>query len=454
MTDTRIAHCPGEAVQDVLGRDLVAAPRHYRTETWVHQGDGDVSRDRYWSPEWHAREVAGVWRTVWQVACRDEDIPEVGDHIVYDIADDSLVVVRTSPDQIKAFHNSCLHRGITLRDRSGRVPRFVCPFHGFTWSLAGELVEVPAAWDFPQIHRPDWTLPEAHVGHWGGFVFVNMAADPEPLIDYLEVLPEEFAFRPLDERWTSAHVAKVVPCNWKIALEAFAEAFHVMRTHPQALPFTGDANSQYDVWPGVRHVSRMINLLGIPSPHLNNPDVAAIDKALAIREFDDVRPEHVSSRQFAAQQHRRHYEARYGADLSSYSDVEILDAVQYHVFPNWSPWAGVGQPIQYLWRPNGNDPESSIMEVRYLSPLPACGGRPPAAPLRVLDPDEPWSGARELGKNGPVFDQDGANFARLQRGVKAGRKGNTYSVYQESKIRHFHRTLDHYVGVRPDDPAV
>lgn len=449
IADRSVARCPGDSVQDILARDVHVAPPQYRREDWTFQGDGDIDRRRYFSPEWHRLEVDGVWKRVWQIACREEDIPEVGDHVVYDIADDSLVVVRSAPDEIKAFYNSCLHRGITLREVGGRVPRFVCPFHGFTWSLGGVLTDVPAAWDFPQIHRPDFGLPEAHVGRWGGFVFVNMAADPEPLLDYLEVLPGEFAFRPLEERWTSARVSKVVPCNWKIALEAFAEAYHVVRTHPQVLAFTADANSQYDIWSGVRHVSRMINLLAVPSPHLTDPDPGLIDQALAIRGLDEVRPEHLSARQFAARQHRRHYEERFGADLSAYSDLEILDAVQYHVFPNWSPWAGVGQPIQYLWRPNGNDPDTSVMEVRYLSPPPRSGERPPAAPLRVLEPDEPWTNARELGKYAPVFQQDTANFARLQKGVKAGRKGNTYSVYQESKIRHFHRTLDHYVGVRP-----
>ena len=451
IADRRVAHCPGESVQDVLARDVAPAQPHYRREDWTYQGAGDIDRERYWSPEWHALEVQGVWKKVWQIACREEDIPEVGDHVVYDIVDDSLIVVRSGPGVIKAFHNSCLHRGITLRQEGGRVPRFVCPFHGFTFSLGGALTDVPAAWDFPQIHQRDWCLPQAHVACWGGFVFVNLDADPEPLLDYLEVLPSEFAFRPLDERWTSAHVQRVVPCNWKIALEAFAEAYHVVRTHPQALPFNGDANSQYDVGDGVRHVSRMINLLGIPSPHLQDPDLGFIDRALAIREFPEVRPEHLSARQFAAQQHRRHYEQRFGADLSTYSDVEILDAVQYHVFPNWSPWAGIGQPLQYLWRPNGNDPGSSIMEVRMLSPLPTSGERPTPAPLRVLEPDEPWTNAKELGKYAPVFQQDMGNFARLQRGMKVGRKGNSYSVYQESKIRHFHCTLDHYVGVRPFD---
>ena len=443
------ARCPGDSVQDVFRRDHAPAPAQYHGESFVPQGIGDIDRERYWSPEWHRAEVELVWRRVWQVACREEDIPNVGDLVVYDVAEDSLLVVRVAPGLVKAFYNSCLHRGATLRDQGGRAAKFVCPFHGFTWSLGGELLEVPAAWDFPQIDRATWSLPEARVGVWGGFVFVNMADDPEPLLDYLEVLPDEFAFRPLEQRWKSAHVRKVVPCNWKIAFEAFGEAFHVYRTHPQALTFTADENSQYDTWPGVRHVSRMINLLGVASPHLANPDEDVITRALRVPGGADERPLGLSARQFAAQQHRDHYGRRYSADLSAYSDTEILDAIQYHVFPNFSPWAGVGQPIQYVWRPNGSDPNTSVMDVMFLMPLPASGERPPAVAVHELDPDEPWSNARELGKYGPVLDQDTPNFIRMQKGMKAGRKGNSYSYYQESKIRHFHNTLDRYLGVAP-----
>jgi hypothetical protein len=327
----------------------------------------------------------------------------------------------------------------------------VCPFHALTWSIDGELLEVPGAWDFPHAGAR-FCLAEASVDSWGGFVFVNMAPAPTPLTDYLEVLPVELADHPLEGRYKSVHVQKVVPCNWKIALEAFAEAFHVVRTHPQSLPFTGDANSQYDLWPGVRHVSRMISLLGVASPHLDGADDDVIVTALRPRGDDTERPAELSPRQFVAARHRAHYERKYGTDLSLFSDAEILDAIQYHVFPNFSPWAGIGQPIQYLWRPNGNDPESCVMDVMYLSPLPASGERPAAAEVHVLDPDEPWVNARELGKYAPIFDQDQANFARLQKGVKAGRKGNTYSLYQESKIRLFHRTLDAYLGLAGEDP--
>ena len=70
----------------------------------------------------------------WQFACREEHIPEIGDHIVYDIAGRSYLVIRTAPGEIKAYPNACLHRGRQLKSYAGRCSEIRCPFHGFTWT--------------------------------------------------------------------------------------------------------------------------------------------------------------------------------------------------------------------------------------------------------------------------------------------------------------------------------
>jgi len=439
---------PHPTVSEVFASDVVGPSPTLAAHEWVDQGDGDVDRTRYWSADWHRLEMERVWRRVWQVACREEDIPRPGDHVVYEVGEESLIVVRTASKEVKAFYNSCLHRGRELREEGGRVARFVCPFHGWTWDLDGTLAQIPAQWDFRHVDPSTFCLPQAHVDTWGGFVFVNMDAEPEPLLRYLDPLPAEFAEHPLEERYKAAHVRKLLPCNWKVALEAFAEAYHVVRTHPQGRAFSGDLNSQYVLWPGARHVSRMITLLGVPSPDLRAVSDESIIEVLRPKGATLERRPDESPRQYAARLHRAHYARKMRADLSGFSDAEILDAIQYHVFPNFSPWAGIGQPITYLWRPYGDDPGTSVMDVMLLQPLPDGGERPEPAPVHLLGMDEPWSCAPELGKYTAIFEQDSGNFAQLQRGVRHGRKGNTYAVYQESKIRHFHRTLDAYMAAR------
>jgi phenylpropionate dioxygenase-like ring-hydroxylating dioxygenase large terminal subunit len=177
------------------------------------------------------------------MACRVEQIPNVGDHVVYEVADKSLIVMRSTPTEIKAFFNVCLHRGRILRETGGHVSNLRCKFHGFTWRLDGGLSVIPARWDFPQIDEQRFCLPEAKVGTWGGFVFINMDSDAMPLEEYLGNIPAHFKAWDFENRYIAGHVGKVIDANWKVALEAFLETWHVLATHPQVLHFVGDANS-------------------------------------------------------------------------------------------------------------------------------------------------------------------------------------------------------------------
>ena len=165
---------PGPSVQQVLAGDINPAPAIMRAESPASGlGEADVSIDRYFSKAWHDQEVEKVWRKTWQLACRVEEIPKAGDHVVYEIVHDSLIVVRTAEGTIRAYVNSCLHRGTQLRAEGGCVKQFRCPFHGFTWDLQGKLIDVPGAWDFPNLDRATFNLPEARVGVWGCFVFIK-----------------------------------------------------------------------------------------------------------------------------------------------------------------------------------------------------------------------------------------------------------------------------------------
>jgi hypothetical protein len=126
------------------------------------------------------------------------------------------------------------------------------------------------------------------------------------------------------------------------------------------------------------------------------------------------------------------------------SDAEMMDSLDYTVFPNMHPW-GAYNRIVYRFRPNGDDHRSSVMEVFFLAPF--SGERPPPAPMRFLGEDEPWSAVPALAMLGKVFDQDTFNMANVQRGLETTRKpGVTLSAYQESKVRWLHQKLGEWVG--------
>jgi phenylpropionate dioxygenase-like ring-hydroxylating dioxygenase large terminal subunit len=429
---------PGKPLtfQDLLDRDSRPVPDVLRERSTRDDLPSWVPRERYVSSEVHALEVERIWKRVWQMACREEEIPEVGDTIVYEVADLSLVVVRAA-DGIRAFHNTCLHRGRQLRHCAGRVRELRCPFHGWSWNLDGTLRSVSCPEEFPDVEGEAFRLPEARIGTWGGFVFVNPDPGAEPLEAFLGDLPRHFERWPLEERVKSVHVAKELECNWKVAQEAFMEAYHVVATHPQLLAGIGDTNSQYDVW---GNYSRAITPNGTPSPHLGwQPEEQDVLDAVVGRSIDRdpamCVPDGTTARRTFAVMARAGLAAVVpGAE--ELTDAEVSDSFYFTLFPNLHPW-GAYNRICYRFRPEGNDPNRSLMEVMVLSPF--AGERPPPVPVHRLGPDEDWTRAPELGFLARVFNQDTFNLSKVQRGLRASPEGRVpLARIQESKIRHFH----------------
>jgi phenylpropionate dioxygenase-like ring-hydroxylating dioxygenase large terminal subunit len=449
----------GVRVHDILASDAVPPPPALLEDGVVPLYAEEVPVARYTSPEWHQLEIEHLWRRVWQVACRVEELAAVGDHVVYEIGDDSLIVVRTAADEIRAYHNACLHRGTQLRSEAGNVNCFRCPFHGFTWNLDGTLSNIPSPWDFPGVDFSQYCLPEARVDTWGGFVFVNFDLDCEPLDEYLEILPAHLAGFRLEERYKAVHVSQVVPCNWKVGLEAFFEGYHVNFTHPQSVK-AFDSAVKYDVWPGVRHTSRLIQLGAMASPHVR----AQVSEEEILSRMQHGLPDGMRrtlsdgelARPVVAEIFRQVLSVMHRTDLSGLSDSETIDQIQYFFFPNMIPWPGAGAPLVYRFRPWMNDPNQCLMEVWYLHPRPDGDERPAPAQEIRLEPGAPWAGVPELGPYGPIFDQDMPNLARVQKGLRATRRPTvTFSAYQESRIRHFHHVLGEYVDPKGEwvEPA-
>ena len=403
-----------------------------------------MSMDRYISADFHALEMEKLWSRVWQFACREEHIPEPGDYTLYEIGHHSYIVVRAHSGEIKCFVNACLHRGRQLKQYAGNCSELRCPFHGFSWSTEGDLKDIPASWDFPQINASEFALPEAQVATWAGFVFINPDPEAAPFADFLGDMDSHFERWNLTDRYVQAHVAKIIDANWKIAQEAFCEAFHVNATHPQTLPYLGDTNSQVDVWDTF---ARVITPGGTPSPLLD----WAPDEEDILRHMLDIRDdmdlpwsvEGTTARRSAADSARERWRPMVGDLVDGWSDAEFIDNLDYTLFPNFHPW-GAFNRIVYRFRPNGNDHRSSVMEVLLLAPFD--GERPPPAPVLHLDASQPWTDAEPLGMLGKVFDQDTFNMERVQLGLETTRKpGVTLAGYQEAKVRWLNETLDQWL---------
>jgi phenylpropionate dioxygenase-like ring-hydroxylating dioxygenase large terminal subunit len=204
-----------------------------------------IGADAYISAEFAKAERDKLWRTQWLQAGRTEDIPNVGDYITYDIADDSVIITRSDPGTIRAFHNVCPHRGRKLidtprgkRNARGNKTNIICGFHAWTFNLEGKCTFIE--------HQEDWqgvlteqrtSLGKVAVGEWGGFVWVNIDSNAGALREYLEPaasMLDPFKLENMRCRWRKWVVFE---CNWKVAMEAFCETYHVAGTHPEFMEF-------------------------------------------------------------------------------------------------------------------------------------------------------------------------------------------------------------------------
>lgn len=219
------------------------------TEHYPDVGTADVSYEDCISPEFYEAEREAVFRQSWLGVGRVEDLPRNGSYFTKEIevANASIVVVRDSHGEVRAFHNMCRHRGNKLvwndfpRDETkGSCRQFTCKYHAWRYSLEGELTFVQQEEEFFDLDKRDYGLLPVHCDVWAGFIFVNFAkGTPSDLRDYLGTMVvglEGYPFEKMTDRYDfSADIA----CNWKVFLDAFQEYYHVPALHPQeATPAT------------------------------------------------------------------------------------------------------------------------------------------------------------------------------------------------------------------------
>jgi phenylpropionate dioxygenase-like ring-hydroxylating dioxygenase large terminal subunit len=428
-------------------------------------GTGLFGKDCYISPEWHRREVERLWGKVWQLACLEQDIPNTGDHLEYVIANQSILVVRDADGGVRAFFNVCRHRGSRLKVGCGHSKEIRCSFHAWAWNLDGTLKDIPCRWDFPSVRDEEFGLKACKVSLWNGLVFINLDPDAESFESFLGPdLMRHFAEWPsLGTRWKAVHVAKEIHCNWKLAIEAFVEAYHAFTIHPQWTNYAGDLNAQYDAYG--KH-ARVIVPLGVPSPHRRTPITEQeIVNSMITTEFADAWgksdggplpipkvPEGGTARATLSDFRKRILAERTGVDYSQASDAQMLDLIEYWVFPNACIWVGEGGPLIYRARPNGNNPESCIWETMILLPIAEGQTRPPAAKVNFIPADKSYAeGAPEVGTSAKVFEQDSSNLTKMQLGLHSqGFPGPMFGKYMEMNIRQFHQNLERLMS---DEPA-
>jgi phenylpropionate dioxygenase-like ring-hydroxylating dioxygenase large terminal subunit len=420
--------------------------------------DGMIPKERYTSSAFADLEFERLWPRVWQVACREEQVAAVGDYCEYSIGEESVLVVRSAPETIRAFFNVCLHRGTRLVDGCGQVDdTFVCPFHGWRYAIDGRLVDVVDAHEFGTLPE-GLGLREVRCEQWGGFVFVNLDPDAEPLTEFLDPLPELLGRYRLDEMRLRSYQTTVLPANWKVVVDAFNEAYHVQGTHPQLLPWTDDVSIEYEQLGKHAHYGRLPSARRRlrPSPRLGIADedvdegailsglVSGLGGAFLAEEralVDEVRaaPLPPGTTLLEVYQARRMELLRdRGFDVSGLEAEQMTSADDVYVFPNLVGPIYPGSAIVFRVRPNGVDVDSALKDTWVLEwPRPDREWR---MPEQRWYPD--WRGKDW----GPITTQDYENMARVQAGMKSrGFEGLRLNPRQEANLVHMHQVIDEYL---------
>ncbi|HXJ36344.1 MAG TPA: aromatic ring-hydroxylating dioxygenase subunit alpha [Candidatus Eisenbacteria bacterium] len=422
-------------------------------------GDGLIAKERYTSRAFLDLEMERLWPRVWQIACREEELGAVGDYVEYTIGDQSILVVRTAPGDLRAFFNACLHRGTRLLEGHGRVRTegIRCPYHGWCYALDGRLCDVVDRHEFPDLPA-DLRLGAVRVDTWGGFVFVNLDPDAEPLLRFLDPLPELLAPYRLHEMRFRSYLTTILPANWKTAIDAFNEGYHVQGTHPQTLPWVDDTSLAYEQFRTHAHYGRLASARRQlrPSPRLGlRPEdvdegqiLAALVAGLGGAFLKDERalveelraaPPPGKSLLAVYQERRMELMRSRGFDLTGLTPDHMTSADDVYWFPNVVGPIYPGSAILFRVRPNGLDPESTIKDTWVLEwPRP---GQPWQMPERRFFPD--WT-ARDWGE---ITTQDYRNIVRAQLGMKSRSfEGLRLNPRQEGNILHMHRVIDRYLA--------
>lgn len=399
----------------------------------------NIPAEAYTSPEYARAERDRLWRKVWLQAGRIEDIAEVGSYVTFDILDDSVIIVRTAADTIRALHNVCPHRGRKLvdvppgkRNARGKRPNFICGYHGWTFDLDGKNTYFE--------HPDDWQgklcdgladVGQVKVETWGGWLWINLDPEAGPLKDYLEpamTMLNPYQLQNMRARWRKW---VVFDCNWKVAMEAFAETYHVATTHPEFMEFgqfRGWARNQglhsnigYDAPKGQEEDSGKLRLGAGEDPRLTTADMQNFTWANAntnttttlvavANRLKDELPEGTPAAEVSKywiQTARAEDEAR-GVVWPTVDPQHTSQAgTAWQIFPNFQIGHAVNNMLCYMARPYKGDPDKCIFEAAVYELYPE--GQAPETEWKYTEPQD-WP---------PVLQQDFNNMAAVQQGMKS-----------------------------------
>ncbi|TMQ24595.1 MAG: aromatic ring-hydroxylating dioxygenase subunit alpha [Candidatus Rokuibacteriota bacterium] len=209
-------------------------PSHYGSTRLADSEAETLPAWAYTSPEFYEREAERIFMRVWNFIGRAEHIPNPGDYFTLEFAGVPVIVVRDDAGRLRAFVNSCRHRGTILVEGEGSCRAFKCPYHSWAYALDGELLSAPEMQKTSNFDCAQYPLVAIRLETWAGFVFINFDAKAEPLLAYLGDFTENLAGHAADLVCVRRKVYEL-KCNWKLFAENAKEAYHIATVHRRTI---------------------------------------------------------------------------------------------------------------------------------------------------------------------------------------------------------------------------
>ncbi|MBV9663824.1 MAG: aromatic ring-hydroxylating dioxygenase subunit alpha [Actinobacteria bacterium] len=357
-----------------------------------------VPAARYCDAEFAALEADGVFGRSWLMVAHLDELPNAGDYRLVEQIPQPVMLVRGDDGAVRAFYNTCQHRGAALLDEvaghAGR--RLTCPYHSWVYDLGGALVGLPDAASFPDLDRECLALKQVRCETWGPLVFINLDPDAEPLHDFLAPVNQDLS--ELGELTGRLHLIDhgqlAVDVNWKFPVDANIETYHVNTVHRDSAAKALDQSST-----------------GIQL--LRNGHSRMLIRMHDNRTLAGLLP--------------------FPAIFEGLGDLPDAGTFSYHVFPNLSiVFSGPGYVFFITNWPDA--PNKSTYHTHFCSSLPSD------------DDGNAKTNSDITAFNRSVLFEDLSVLPGMQRSVEAGSLEGVRLGYQERRIYHLHETIDRMIG--------
>jgi choline monooxygenase len=209
----------------------------------------------YTEADWLRREEERVFGASWQLAGRVEQLPEAGSFLTTVIAGEPVILLRNREGELAALSNVCRHRGGPVATGAGKRPLFQCGYHGWTYSLDGQLRGTPEFEGVAGFDRSTHCLPRFRIATVGQLIFVKLTEGGPELSEVFGDVAGQIGEAPLREFGLAARKEWEIDCNWKVYVDNYLEGYHIPIVHPALFRELDYANYRTETrrWFSIQH---------------------------------------------------------------------------------------------------------------------------------------------------------------------------------------------------------